>query len=85
MLPTASTSTAADTNTSADPAADLEASVDEVITLCDGDMRTAIRSLIVANAYLEDKAARLREAVSLGYVRGMLDDPSARAELWRGC
>jgi hypothetical protein len=80
MLPTASQPTTAADN----PTADLEASVDEVIALCDGDMRTAIRSLFVANAYLEEETDRLREAVSLGYVRGMLNDPTARAKLWRG-
>lgn len=64
---------------------DLEASVDGVIALCDGDMRTAIRSLIVANGYLEAEAEGLREVVSVGYVRGLIRDASALGRLWRGC
>lgn len=50
--------------------------VDEVIDLCDGDARAAVRVLILANsaleaeiARLEDALGRLRHEVSLGYVR----------------
>jgi hypothetical protein len=49
---------------------DLEAAVDQAIAVCDGDMRAAIRALIVANNLLETEVAELKKAVSHAYVRG---------------
>jgi hypothetical protein len=49
---------------------ELEAVVDEAIAVCDGDMRAAIRALIVANDYLEAEVGELMKAVSRAYVRG---------------
>jgi hypothetical protein len=49
---------------------DLEAAVDQAIAACDGDKRSAIRALIVANNYLESEVAELMKAVSLAYARG---------------
>jgi hypothetical protein len=48
----------------------LEASVDEAITACGGDVRAAIRALIVANEYLETEVGELMKAVSHAYARG---------------
>ena len=48
----------------------LEAVVDQAIAACDGDMRSAIRALIVANGYLESEVSELVKAVSHAYVRG---------------
>ena len=48
----------------------LEAAVDQAIAACDGDMRAAIRALIVANNYLESEVADLMKAVSHAYARG---------------
>jgi hypothetical protein len=48
----------------------LEAAVDEAIAACGGDMRSAIRALIVANNYLESEVTELMKAVSHAYVRG---------------
>ena len=48
----------------------LEAAVDQAIAACDGDMRSAIRALIVANDYLESEMSELMKAVSHAYVRG---------------
>jgi hypothetical protein len=48
----------------------LEAAVDQAISACDGDMRAAIRALIVANDYLESEVGELMKAVSHAYVRG---------------
>ena len=48
----------------------LEAAIDEAIAACDGDLRAAIRALIVANDYLETEVAELMKAVSRAYVRG---------------
>jgi hypothetical protein len=48
----------------------LEAAVDQAIAACGGDMRSAIRALIVANDYLESEVTELMKAVSQAYVRG---------------
>jgi hypothetical protein len=48
----------------------VEAAVDQAIAVCDGDMRAAVRALIVANNHLESEIAELKKAVSHAYVRG---------------
>jgi hypothetical protein len=49
---------------------ELEVAVDQAIAACDGDMRAAIRGLIVANDYLESEVGELMKAVSRAYRRG---------------
>lgn len=49
---------------------DLESSVDEVIAICGGDIRAAVRALLVANAHLERELELTRVAVSSGFSRG---------------
>lgn len=49
---------------------DLEATVDEVIALCGGDPRAAVRAPLVANTHLERELALTIPAVSYGYSRG---------------
>lgn len=46
----------------------IEASVDEAIAACGGDMRATIRALIVANDFLEKE---LETQVSRGFMRGV--------------
>jgi hypothetical protein len=48
----------------------LEAVVDQAVAACDGDMRAAVRALIVANNFLESEVAELKKAVSHAYARG---------------
>ena len=48
----------------------LDAVVEQAIAVCDGDMRTAIRALIVANNFLESEISELKKAVSHAYTRG---------------
>lgn len=48
----------------------LEASVEQAIAACGGDMRSAIRALILANEYLESEVSELMKAVSHAYTRG---------------
>jgi hypothetical protein len=59
-------------NAKPDPADDdgLEAAVDQAISACGGDMRAAIRALIVANNYLETEVSELMKAVAHAYARG---------------
>jgi hypothetical protein len=49
---------------------DLETAIDQAIAACDGDLRAAIRALIVANNYLESEVSELMKAVSHAFVRG---------------
>ena len=48
----------------------LEVAIDQAITACGGDMRSAIRALIIANEFLEHEVKELFVAVSKGYSRG---------------
>jgi hypothetical protein len=48
----------------------LEAAVDQAIAACEGDMRSTIRALVVANDYLESEVAELMKAVSRAVARG---------------
>jgi hypothetical protein len=49
---------------------ELEAAVDQAIAACDGNLRATIRSLIVANNFLESEVSELMKAVSHAYARG---------------
>ena len=49
---------------------ELEAAVDQVIAVCGGDPRAAVRALIVANNFLESEVEELMKAVSHAYARG---------------
>jgi hypothetical protein len=60
-------------STAPNPQADadrLEVSVDEAIAACGGDMRAALKTMIVANEFLESEVCELKQAVSQAYVRG---------------
>jgi hypothetical protein len=48
----------------------LDLAADQAIAACGGDMRSAIRALILANEYLELEFEALQAKVSLGYGRG---------------
>jgi hypothetical protein len=49
---------------------DLDLAVDQSIAACGGDLRAAIRALIVANDFLESEVSELMKAVSHAYARG---------------
>ena len=48
----------------------LEAAADQAIAACGGDVRAALKALIVANEFLENEVCELMQAVSHAYVRG---------------
>jgi len=50
----------------------IEIEVDEAIAACGGDVRTALRVTLIANAYLEAEIERLTEAISTGFARGQM-------------
>jgi len=51
-----------------DEADRLEVATDQAIAACGGDLRSAVRALILANEYLQHE---LEAKVSSGYVRGV--------------
>ena len=51
----------------------LEAAVDEAIAACGGDVRAALKAMIVANEYLETEVSELMKAVSKAFVRGRFE------------
>ena len=56
-----------------DPQADadrLEVAADQAIAACGGDIRAALKALIVANEYLESEVCELMQAVSHAFARG---------------
>jgi len=59
---------------------DLERDTDTAIKACGGDARTAVRALLLANAFLESELARAFAKTSAGYARrsrGLLNKPTA--------
>jgi hypothetical protein len=58
----------------------LETAVGQAIAACDGDMRSTIRALIVANKYVESEVADLKRAASHAYVREDFIPIPARSE-----
>ena len=60
-------------STAPNPQADadrLEAAADQAIEVCGGDMRGALKAMIVGNDYPESEIAELMRAVSHAYTRG---------------
>jgi hypothetical protein len=55
--------------TESDP---LELAVDEVIAACDGDVRAAVRALIIAHSLLEAELNDIYATTSKGYLRGRI-------------
>ena len=51
------------------PSAELEAAVDEVVALYDGDQRAALRALVAAHHHLNAEVERLQALISNGYAR----------------
>jgi hypothetical protein len=48
----------------------LDLAAEDAIAACGGDMRSAIRALILANEYLEFELGQCQGAVSRGFSRG---------------
>jgi hypothetical protein len=48
---------------------------DQAIAACGGNVRDAVKALIVANEFLEGQVAALQTAVSNGYSRGASLNP----------
>jgi hypothetical protein len=49
-----------------------EQAIDEVVATCGGDVRGAVKALLVANEFLEAELKASQDATSAGYSRGKL-------------
>lgn len=49
----------------------LDVAADQAIAACGGDLRSALRALILANEYLEFELETVKASVSRGYRRGL--------------
>ena len=59
-------------NATSSPCSDeenLERDVDTAIAACGGDLRAAVRALLLANAFLESELAKALATTSAGYAR----------------
>jgi hypothetical protein len=48
----------------------LEIAADQAIAVCSGDVRAALKAMIVANDFLESEVSELKKAVSNAFVTG---------------
>jgi hypothetical protein len=51
----------------------LEVATDQAIVACGGNVRAALKALIVANEFLEAQVREVQAAVSNGYARGKFE------------
>jgi hypothetical protein len=66
-------------------ALDVDRAVEQAIALCDGDMRAALRAVVVANAFLMTEVDQLTQLVSVGFARKRSPARAAseQLDLWR--
>jgi hypothetical protein len=60
----------------------LEAATDQAIAACGGDIRNAVKALIMANEFLEAQVRELQAAVSNGYARGKFEPVPGDRKDW---
>ena len=56
-----------------------EQACDQAIAMCDGNLRSTIKALIMANEYLEAELMELQAAISSGCMPKRLADPASTA------
>jgi hypothetical protein len=49
---------------------DVDDDIREVLEMCKGDSKAALRIVLIANRYYEQEIKRLRQEASAGYGRG---------------
>ena len=60
-----------------------EQACDQAIAMCDGNLRSTIKALIMANEYLETELEELQAAISAGCVPGQLSRTATPPDLER--
>ncbi len=56
---------------------------DQAIAMCDGNLRSTIKALIMANEYLEAELLELQAAIACGCVPNRSSDAASNASLKR--
>ena len=56
-----------------------EQACDQAIAMCDGNLRSTIKALIMANEYLEAELRELQAAISSGCIPGKLSEANSNA------
>ncbi len=51
----------------------------QVLEICKGDYKAALRLVLVANAFYEQEIERLKQEASAGYARGKVRKPRQNA------
>lgn len=60
----------------------LDVAAEEAIAACGGNIRDALKALIVANGFLEAEVKQLQASVSNGYARGKFQAPPHDRKDW---
>jgi hypothetical protein len=82
-LPQETTAMPSDPDTQPAPEPDrLEVATDQAIAACGGNVRNAVKALIVANEFLEAEVKQLQAAVSIGYARGKFEPAPRDRKDW---
>ncbi len=53
----------------------IDSDIAQVLEICKGDYKAALRLVLIANAFYEEEIARLRAEASAGYTRGRVRKP----------
>ncbi|AXK79537.1 hypothetical protein DW352_02780 [Pseudolabrys taiwanensis] len=56
----------------------IDDDIRQVLEICKGDLKAALRMVLVANAYYEEEIARLKQEASTGYGRGKVRKPAQK-------
>jgi hypothetical protein len=50
--------------------------IKQVLEICKGDIKAALRMVLIANSFYEEEIARLKNEASSGYGRGKVRKPT---------
>jgi hypothetical protein len=57
----------------------IDDDIHQVLEICKGDYKSALRMVLIANAFYEQEIARLKNEASAGYARGQVRKPLKRS------
>lgn len=57
----------------------IDSDIRQVLDICKGDYKAALRMVLVANAYYEEEIERLKNEASSGFGRGQVRKPAKRS------
>lgn len=57
----------------------IEDDIRQVLEICKGDYKAALRMVLIANQFYEEEIARLKNEASTGFARGAVRKPAKRS------